>query len=107
MFVLVYHPLIAKDTAGINRDIQRRLAKAVQERLSTHPESYGKPLRGSLAGYWTLRVCNFRIVYRIVKREAWIFAVIDRRDIYSPLSAPVVPARMTNGCKSGFRKRNR
>ena len=83
MFVLVYHPLVTQDLAAVNRDIKNRLAKAINSRLTTHPESYGKPLRGSLHGYWTLRVGDFRAVYRIVKREVWIFAIIDRRDVYS------------------------
>lgn len=81
-FVLIYHFLVAEDVARINRDIRKRLAKAVQERLSSHPESYGKPLRGSLAGYWTLRVGDYRVVYRIIGAEVWIYAIIDRRDIY-------------------------
>ncbi len=82
MFLLVYHPGVVSDVGAINRDLRKRLGKAVQERLASHPESYGKPLRGSLAGYWTLRVGDFRVVYRIVKNEVWIYAVINRRDVY-------------------------
>lgn len=82
-FLLVYHPLVVKDISGINRDIRKRLAKAIQDRLSSHPESYGKPLRGDLAGYWTLRVGDYRAVYRVVKNEVWILAVMNRRDVYS------------------------
>lgn len=81
-FRLVYHPLVAKDISFLNRDIRRRLGQAVFERLSTHPQDYGKPLRGTLAGYWTLRVGDYRIVYRIVKREVRIYAVCHRRDVY-------------------------
>ncbi len=47
-------PAWGEDTAKINADIRRRIGKAMQERLSSHPESYGKPLRGSLAGFWSL-----------------------------------------------------
>ena len=83
MFLLVYHRLVAEDVEGLNRDIRRRLARAVQERLTLSPQSYGKPLRGSLAGYWTLRVGDYRVVYRIVRHEVWVFAVINRRDVYS------------------------
>lgn len=83
MFLLVYHPLVARDIVDFNKDIRQRLAKAIEERLSVHPESYGKPLRGDLAGYWTLRVGDYRVVYRVVKREVWIFAIINRRDVYS------------------------
>ena len=81
-FALVYHPLVAEDVSRINRKLRRRIGKAVLERLSTHPEAFGKPLRGSLAGYWTLRVGDYRVVYRIVKEEVWVLAVIDRRDVY-------------------------
>lgn len=82
-FVLLYHPLAVEDITGINRDLRGRLGKAVQERLSTHPESYGKPLRGSLAGYWALRVGDYRVVYRVVRREVWVYAVLNRRDVYA------------------------
>ena len=60
-YTLVYHPLVAED---VTRLIRKRLGKAIQERLTTHPESYGKPLRGSLAGYWRLRVGDDRVVYK-------------------------------------------
>ena len=81
-YVLVYHPRVAEDAAGINKDIRARLGKALQGRLSTHPESYGKPLRGSLSGYWSLRVGDYRIVYKVVEQEVWIFGMINRRDVY-------------------------
>ena len=83
MFALVYHPQVAEDISRISRNIRKRLAKAVFERLSTHPESYGKPLRGSLTSYWTLRVGDYRVVYRIVKQEVWIYAIVHRRDVYA------------------------
>lgn len=82
MFVLVYHKLVAEDVSGLNNDVRRRLAKAIQARLSSSPESYGKPLRGSLAGYWTLRVGDYRVVYRIVKKETWIYGIIHRKNVY-------------------------
>jgi mRNA interferase RelE/StbE len=82
MFLLVYHKMVAEDGAGLNADIRKRLAKAIQQRLTSHPESYGKPLRGSLAGYWTLRVGDYRVVYRIIKQEVWIYGIINRKCVY-------------------------
>ena len=81
-YLLVYHPRVAEDVARLNADIRKRIGKALEQRLSSHPESYGKPLRGSLAGYWTLRMGDYRAVYKIKGHEVWIFGVIDRRDIY-------------------------
>lgn len=82
MFLLVYHKLVADDVAGLNSDIRKRLAKAIQQRLTAHPESYGKPLGGSLAGYWTLRVGDYRVIYRIVKQEVWIYGIMNRKSVY-------------------------
>ena len=82
MFVLVYHKLVAEDAVGLHSDIRKRLSKAIEQRLSSHPESYGKPLRGSLAGYWTLRVGDYRVVYRIMKQEVWIYGIINRKSVY-------------------------
>jgi len=81
-YSLVYHPLVAEDVKSLNKDIRRRVGKALHARLVAHPESYGKPLRGSLAGYWSLRVGDFRIVFKVKGQEVWIFGVIDRRDVY-------------------------
>ena len=81
-FVLLYHHLIAEDVARFNKDVRLRLAKTVQARLTTHPESYGKALSGNLAGYWTLRTGDYRIVYKIVRQEVWIYAVIHRKNVY-------------------------
>lgn len=81
-FTLVYHHEIDKDVGRINRNLRKRIGRAIQERLATHPESYGKPLRGSLAGFWSLRVGDYRVVYKIHGRDVWVLAVIDRRDVY-------------------------
>lgn len=83
IYALLYHPSVeSEDISKINRNLRKRLAKAIDARLSTHPESYGKPLRGTLSGYWKLRVGDYRVVYKVVRHEVWIFAIIDRRDIY-------------------------
>lgn len=81
-YLLVYHPRVAEDAAKLNGDIRARLGKAIERRLTEHPESYGKPLRGNLAGYWSLRVGDCRVVYRIVGQEVWVLGMIDRKDVY-------------------------
>ncbi len=81
---LLYHPeVISSDIPRLNSKIKKRVKKAIEERLGPHPEAYGRPLRGSLAGYWKLRVGDVRIVYRVVKKEVQILAIINRRDVYS------------------------
>lgn len=85
-FTLLYHPLVnEEDIPRLDRRLKKRISDAVFARLSSHPETYGKPLRGSLAGYWKLRVGDYRAVYRVVGTEVWVFGVLNRRDVYEAI----------------------
>jgi mRNA interferase RelE/StbE len=82
-FALVYHPEVkARDIPALNRDMSKRIQRAIETRLTTEPERYGEPLRRTLKGYWKLRVGDYRVVFKVVKTEVVIFAIINRRDIY-------------------------
>lgn len=81
---LLYHPAVAaEDLPAIPRNLQRRIALALEHRLTEAPERYGAPLRGTLKGYWKLRVGDYRIVYRIVKKEVWVLAIRHRGTVYA------------------------
>jgi len=48
-----------------DKEIQRRFAIKIRK-LKEYPESFGKPLRGVLHGFWELYFENrFRIIYTI------------------------------------------
>lgn len=82
-YALVYHPEVkTKDVAKLNRDVAKRIQRAIENRLTIEPQRYGEPLRRTLKGYWKLRVGDYRVVFRIVKNEVWIFAIMHRRDVY-------------------------
>ncbi|HUM77417.1 MAG TPA: type II toxin-antitoxin system RelE/ParE family toxin [Methanoculleus sp.] len=50
-------------------EIQRRFAQKIRK-LSEDPEMHGKPLRGSLHGYWELYFeRSFRIIYTVDNKE--------------------------------------
>ncbi len=52
-----------------NKEIQRRFATKIRK-LQENPNLHGKPLRGSLHGYWELYFENkFRILYTIDYEE--------------------------------------
>ena len=85
---LVYHPEVkTKDVAILNRDVATRIQRAIEHRLAVEPQRYGEPLRRTLKGYWKLRVGDYRVVFRIVKNEVWIFAIMHRRDVYQRIEA--------------------
>ena len=80
---LLYHPEVkAQDVATLNRDVARRIQRVIENRLAIEPQRYGEPLRRTLKGYWKLRVGDYRVGFRIVKNEVWIFAIMHRRDVY-------------------------
>ena len=80
---LLYHPLVAsEDIPTIPRNLQRRLARAIEGRLGTAPDRYGEPLRGPLHGYRKLRVGDYRVVYKIVRHEVWVLAILHRKRVY-------------------------
>ncbi len=59
-----------------------RIAPLIEERLTMSPGRFGSPLKGSLRGYWKLRVGDYRVVFRVNKTDVWILAVIHRKDVY-------------------------
>jgi mRNA interferase RelE/StbE len=80
----VHHP---RDVPTLNRDVAKRIQRAIENRLAVEPQRYGEPLRRTLKGYWKLRVGDYRVVFRIVKNEVWIFAVMHRREVYHRIEA--------------------
>lgn len=84
---LVYHPDIrAEDLPAINQNLRERIARAIETRLTAAPERYGEPLRGTLKGYWKLRVGDYRVVFKVVKNEVWIYGIMHRRDVYGVIA---------------------
>jgi len=85
---LVYHREIrGKDVPAINQNWRTRISRAIESRLTTEPERYGEPLRRTLKGYWRLRVGDYRVVFKVVKNEVWIYGIIHRREVYDRIIA--------------------
>ena len=82
-FELRYHPDVRDvDIPQLNETLRKRIKKAIEERLSVSPHQYGEPLKKTLKGYWKLRVGDYRVVYKVKGNKVWIFAIINRRDVY-------------------------
>lgn len=52
--------------------------------LAADPKRVGKPLVGQLAGLWSARRGDYRVVYRIVDATVTVFVIRigHRRDVY-------------------------
>ena len=80
---LVYHSDVEKvDLLRIDEKNKSMIKRAVEDRLKTQPEIYGKPLQRTLKGYWKLRVGEFRVVFKVFGNELRIYGIIHRKRVY-------------------------
>jgi len=82
-FNVLYHPDVkSSDLPHIDVKTKAKIKKAIENRLMTHPEKYGQPLRRTLKGFWKLRVGDYRIVYTVRTKNIHILAVKHRKHVY-------------------------
>ncbi len=80
---LRYHSAIAReDLPRIDRRMQERIRRAIEQRLTLQPTYYGEPLRHRLKGYWKLRVGDYRVIFQMAGDEVRILVVGHRRQVY-------------------------
>lgn len=83
MYEINYHELVVSvDIAKLNSADKMRIKKAIEMKLQTQPDLYGKPLRRSLRSNRSLRVGQYRVVYRIRQKEVLIFVIEHRSFVY-------------------------
>jgi mRNA interferase RelE/StbE len=73
-----------RDLAGLDKPIARRVAERIGWLASNLGTIRPEALSGSLAGFYKLRVGDFRVIYEILDAEQilLVHAVGHRRDIY-------------------------
>lgn len=83
VFTIAYQlAVVQEDIPRIAEAWQWKIKSAIEDRLTTHPDVYGKPLRRSLRGYRKLRVGDYRVVFRIETVSVKIFAIAHRSVVY-------------------------
>ena len=86
MFDIVYHRLVVtRDIPKLSSEWREKIKLAIEERLQSHPDLYGKPLRRSLKGYRKLRVGDYRIIFSIEKNVVKVLAIQHRSVIYEEM----------------------
>ena len=83
-FTIVYQLTVTReDIPRIAETWREKIRSAIADKLTTHPDVYGKPLRRSLRGYRKLRVGDYRVVFRIDAALVKIFAIAHRSVVYT------------------------
>jgi len=73
--VLIDELVFKEDFRKIDKPDQKKIIKAIRNKLTKDPEGFGAPLRGDLKGLWKLRVGQYRVVYQIKAREIMVYVV--------------------------------
>ena len=82
-FIVKYQKrVVSEDIPKLSSDAKYKIKVAIEEKLYTAPETFGKPLRRSLKGYRTLRVGDHRVIFRIEKNLVKIFVIEHRSIVY-------------------------
>lgn len=86
MFEIAYHHLVvSKDIPQLSTEWKQKIQIAIEERLTSNPDFYGKPLRRSLKGYRKLRVGDWRVIFRIEENTVKIFMIAHRSVVYDEI----------------------
>jgi mRNA interferase RelE/StbE len=85
-YSITLHPLVTKkDIPRLDTFWRQEVRDVMRMKLLTEPELFGKPLRKTLKGYRSLRVGDYRILFRIEKKVIKIFAIIHRAEVYKEM----------------------
>jgi mRNA interferase RelE/StbE len=75
--------VVREDIPKLSKDVRLRIRRAIEEKLTTHPIEFGKPLRYSLKGARRLRVQDWRVIYTIEPPDVVLVVKIGhRKEVY-------------------------
>jgi mRNA interferase RelE/StbE len=83
-----------KTSRRFRRTFKRRIATAIETRLTDAPELCGAPLRKTLKGHWKLRVGDYRVVYKMNGDEVVILGIRNRRAVYEDILRRISPTNL-------------
>ncbi len=82
-YTVEYHILVQKkDIPGLPKTIKDLVKSRIEGRLSTYPDLYSKPLRKLLKNYRSLRVGDYRIIFKMTGVKIRILMIGHREDVY-------------------------
>ena len=80
---IVYDPLVVtEDLPGLDKKTLLDIKRVIEHKMTTQPDVYGKPLRGPLRGYWSLRAGDYRVAYHIQGRVVHVDVIEHRSSAY-------------------------
>lgn len=72
----------SKDFPKLPIEWRKKIEFAIEQKLTSHPDVFGKPLQQSLRHYRRLRVGDYRVIFRIEGNKVMIFIIGHRSSVY-------------------------
>lgn len=85
MFDIQYHSKIPDDLKAISAPIKKDIQKAIEEKLTTSPEFFGKPLQFSLRGLRSMRVGDYRVIFTLSEDAVRVVLIKHRSVAYKDI----------------------
>ena len=77
MYTVVLDELVfEKDFKRIDKTDQKRIVRAIRDKLTTRQNEFGEPLTGTFSGFWKLRVGRYRVIYEIEEDKIQVYVVM-------------------------------
>lgn len=84
--VIVNDEVARKDLPRLGGKDKIKILAAIKTKLVTNPEFFGKPLRRSLRNYRSLRIGDYRVIFRIEGTLVKILAIGHRSAVYKQIT---------------------
>ena len=84
MYKIEFEKKAKKQFYKLSRDVQEKLTKAIDEKLSINPQKYLIPLVGDMTGLYKFRVGDYRLLCT-KKNDEFLVLVVKvkhRREVY-------------------------
>lgn len=85
-YTVQFAGVAAKQYRKLDTFAKRQFDNYISEYLegTTNPRAYGKPLKGSLIGFWRYQIGDYRLIADIQDNifTIWVMKVSHRREIY-------------------------
>jgi mRNA interferase RelE/StbE len=89
-FELRYHSdVVRKDIPRLDAPTRKRIKQTIEQKLTTQPEEFAKPLAYTRTGLWSLRVGAWRVIFAMSGVELWILRIGHRREVYDALDRKI------------------
>ena len=83
MFEIQYHTKIPDDIARLSVPIKKDIQRAIEAKLTTAPEFFGKPLQFSLKGLRSMRVGDYRVIFQFSGKVVRVVFIGHRSTVYA------------------------